>query len=394
MYHCKNCGTVLDDRARFCTKCGAKVERNQPVQNNYNQNVQGQQQLQKQMPSEQQLYNQMPAKQQLNSPMPAQNQVTQTNTGTKVNIVAIAIVAAIAVMIAGVAAFVLVVKPKMEQASDYKQAIAYASSGDYKQAADMFAYLGSYKDSEQKWAENKIKEAKQFIKAENDFDSNFSEAEEILETLEEKESLLAETEKKTLKKLQEQCRNYRIVKEYMYDGEYEEAKEILQKMDICQAVESKLEECNKSIQEETSNDLYGNSGENYDSIDDYYEDNDYEDDYYEENDYEDDYYEDDDYDDESDDYIIPYSASVLLSEADVEDLSWEEVALARNELYARHGYIFTKDRTKDYFEDKDWYVGTVSDQMKIYKEFSDIERKNVDFLADYEERTYGGKYSW
>ena len=370
---CKNCGAELSDSARFCVQCGARTERKQIVQNNYNQDFQSRQQLKQQVPR--------------------QSQMPQKGTGAKMNSAAIAIVAAIAMIIAGAAAFVFVAKPKMDQASDYKQAIAYASAGDYKQAADMFAYLGDYKDSEQKYLESKMEEAKKLLKEKDDFDTNFSEAEEILTSVEEKQSKLTEDGKRKLENLQEQCRNYKKASQYMEDENYEDAKEILQKMDPYPAVEAKLDSCNANLQSAPTTKLYGSSGQNYDSIDHYDSDDDYDDNSYDEYDnYDDDSYED--YDDESDEYIIPYSDSVLLSEEDVEDLTWREVALARNEIYARHGYIFTKDATKEYFSSKDWYNGTVSDQMKIYKNFSDVERKNVDFLSDYEEERFGGRYSW
>ena len=37
------------------------------------------------------------------------------------------------------------------------------------------------------------------------------------------------------------------------------------------------------------------------------------------------------------------------------NLSKEKLALARNEIFARHGYIFKEEPFKSYFESKSWY---------------------------------------
>lgn len=55
------------------------------------------------------------------------------------------------------------------------------------------------------------------------------------------------------------------------------------------------------------------------------------------------------------DYILPNSDNQYLKESDLESLSKEQLALARNEIFARHGYVFTMDEFKDYFTTKSWY---------------------------------------
>ena len=44
---------------------------------------------------------------------------------------------------------------------------------------------------------------------------------------------------------------------------------------------------------------------------------------------------------ETDDYILPQSSTEVLTEEDIEGLSAEELLLARNEIYARHGRKFS-----------------------------------------------------
>lgn len=61
------------------------------------------------------------------------------------------------------------------------------------------------------------------------------------------------------------------------------------------------------------------------------------------------------------DYILPDCDSRYYSQEELEALSAEQLKLARNEIYARHGYIFKTDNTKNYFNSKSWYRGTVTE---------------------------------
>ena len=61
------------------------------------------------------------------------------------------------------------------------------------------------------------------------------------------------------------------------------------------------------------------------------------------------------------DYILPDCDSRYYSQKELSALSEEQLKLARNEIYARHGYIFQKGDTKNYFDSKSWYRGTVSE---------------------------------
>jgi len=55
------------------------------------------------------------------------------------------------------------------------------------------------------------------------------------------------------------------------------------------------------------------------------------------------------------DFIFPYSDSYLLSYAEINNLDYNLRAYARNEIFARHGYIFKLAKFKNYFESKYWY---------------------------------------
>lgn len=87
------------------------------------------------------------------------------------------------------------------------------------------------------------------------------------------------------------------------------------------------------------------------------------------------------------DYIIPYSDSVLLTDDDVKDLTLQEINYAKNEIYARHGRRFDSQELQDYFNSKSWYHGTVdAKDFDGGSYLSDIENKNAAFLSSVENK--------
>ena len=93
-------------------------------------------------------------------------------------------------------------------------------------------------------------------------------------------------------------------------------------------------------------------------------------------------------------YILPDSATRRLTQADVADLTWEQCCLARNEIYARHGRIFQTPQIAAYFEAQSWYHGTVPAASFDNNTLSPVEHANVDFLAGYENATWGHPYTY
>lgn len=97
----------------------------------------------------------------------------------------------------------------------------------------------------------------------------------------------------------------------------------------------------------------------------------------------------------ADDYILPDSASRYLDDEDLEDLSWKELCLARNEIYARHGRIFATAQIAQYFESQDWYEGTVPGatfDANTGAYLNQYENANADFILSYERTHFGGSY--
>ena len=60
---------------------------------------------------------------------------------------------------------------------------------------------------------------------------------------------------------------------------------------------------------------------------------------------------------------------------------------AVNEIYARHGYQFSKQENTDYFNQYDWYrnMQKETDMSIVASEFSSVEKKNVEALQAYED---------
>lgn len=83
-------------------------------------------------------------------------------------------------------------------------------------------------------------------------------------------------------------------------------------------------------------------------------------------------------------YILPESSKRLLTYRDVENFTEQDLMLARNEIYARHGRKFQDEDVRTYFEAQSWYRGEIEAENFSESLLSEIERKNVEFLHKYE----------
>lgn len=84
-------------------------------------------------------------------------------------------------------------------------------------------------------------------------------------------------------------------------------------------------------------------------------------------------------------YIFPESSTRALTRAEVEGHTKEELRLARNEIFARHGMIFGVDDLKEYFSSKSWYNPTIpGDEFYDRVEMSMIEEANVVLIQEVE----------
>lgn len=83
-------------------------------------------------------------------------------------------------------------------------------------------------------------------------------------------------------------------------------------------------------------------------------------------------------------YILEDSDTRYVTEDEVASLSPEEVRLAKNEIYARHGRIFDSEDLREYFESQSWYHGEIEPEDFDESVLNDYERANIDLLVSYE----------
>lgn len=87
---------------------------------------------------------------------------------------------------------------------------------------------------------------------------------------------------------------------------------------------------------------------------------------------------------EDEDYIIPDSNSRYLTVSDLEDLTADELRIARNEIYARHGRKFDDEDLQAYFNSKSWYTGTIDPDDFTTALLNEYEFENAEFISEYE----------
>lgn len=84
-------------------------------------------------------------------------------------------------------------------------------------------------------------------------------------------------------------------------------------------------------------------------------------------------------------YILPKSDKEKLTRSDLEGLTKEQLRLARNEIYARHGMIFGVSDLDNYFATKSWYKPTIPFKDFDNKvEMSIVEEQNIILIQQVE----------
>lgn len=81
-------------------------------------------------------------------------------------------------------------------------------------------------------------------------------------------------------------------------------------------------------------------------------------------------------------YIFEESNRKYLTDNDIKNLSKDTLALMRNEIFARKGYIFKEEPYKSYFGSKTWYRGTKDTVSE--SELNMYELENVNLIKKYE----------
>ena len=79
----------------------------------------------------------------------------------------------------------------------------------------------------------------------------------------------------------------------------------------------------------------------------------------------------------------PESSTRLLTDADVVGMGDDKLKIMRNEIYARHSYIFKTEEMQKHFSRQPWYTPLHSD---VSSELSDTEKANVKYIKGYEKK--------
>lgn len=89
-------------------------------------------------------------------------------------------------------------------------------------------------------------------------------------------------------------------------------------------------------------------------------------------------------------FIFPDSDKKYLSEDEVRAKTVEDLMVGRNEIFARHGYMFEDANLKSHFESTSWYQGTVpSSEFNSEQVFNEFEKKNVELIKKVEDEING-----
>ncbi len=91
---------------------------------------------------------------------------------------------------------------------------------------------------------------------------------------------------------------------------------------------------------------------------------------------------------EIDGFLLPDSDSRYYGEDELSSWTQETLRYARNEIYARHGYIFESEDLQDYFESQSWYEGTIQSSDFDYDILNAYEKANIEMIKSLEEGTF------
>ncbi|MGL5868300.1 YARHG domain-containing protein [Clostridium chrysemydis] len=85
----------------------------------------------------------------------------------------------------------------------------------------------------------------------------------------------------------------------------------------------------------------------------------------------------------SGDYILYNSDTDYITPAELSGYNKDSLALIRNEIYARHGYVFNQEPFKSYFNSKTWYQPNPSFKGND-SDLNEYEKANVDLIKKLE----------
>ncbi len=79
--------------------------------------------------------------------------------------------------------------------------------------------------------------------------------------------------------------------------------------------------------------------------------------------------------------IWPETSQRYLHYSDIANLNPYELKIMRNEIFARHGYIFNTKEMAQYFNQQSWYKPI---SRNVTSKLNSIEKSNIEFIKSYE----------
>jgi hypothetical protein len=79
--------------------------------------------------------------------------------------------------------------------------------------------------------------------------------------------------------------------------------------------------------------------------------------------------------------MFPQASIRLLTSSDLNGMSKQDLKIMRNEIFARHGYIFKTNDMKSYFATQSWYQGQYDNVNSL---LSNIEQQNIALIKKYD----------
>ena len=82
----------------------------------------------------------------------------------------------------------------------------------------------------------------------------------------------------------------------------------------------------------------------------------------------------------------PFASTRYLTSDDLNYLSKFELKIMRNEVFARHGFVFQTADMNEYFNSQTWYknIPKLGNNDEVYNYLSEIEKSNIKLIKSYE----------
>lgn len=81
------------------------------------------------------------------------------------------------------------------------------------------------------------------------------------------------------------------------------------------------------------------------------------------------------------DYILPDADKAYYTRNELSELDAQELRLAKNEIYARHGLLFNDQELQRYFDSKSWYQGSIPPGKFDDNVLNKYEKENIDLIV-------------